>query len=209
MGKVGDFISLPNSPNVGVVPRGKERIAGIEAEVSRQTVVAQLGAGKDIAMVTVILNLPAGSLLTNVVRTFFIKKSRENKSFSRIGGSGNKRIGIFRSIIRRVSFALQVLVFDVLARAHLLQTVALVAVGCNAISFFKHHKTVVRDCGSTFRTAHVSVGFLSVRANKHRLTGNLIHVVQLRAGLIVLCLYVCHACYEEQEQREKVTKLFH
>ena len=160
-------------------------------------------------MVTVILNLPAGSLLTNVVRTFFIKKSRENKSFSRIGGRGNKRIGIFRSIIRRVSFALQVLVFDVLARAHLLQAVALVAVGLTAFNLFKHHKAVVRDCGSTFRTAHVSVGFLSVRANKHRLTGNLIHVVQLRAGLIVLCLYVCHACYEEQEQREKVTKLFH
>ena len=160
-------------------------------------------------MVTVILNLPAGSLLTNVVRTFFIKKSSEHKGFCHIGGSSNKRVTIVLRIIRRVGFALHVVVFNVLARAHLFQAVALVAVDCNAISFFKHHKTVVRDCGSTFRTAHVSVGFLSVRANKHRLTGNLIHVVQLRAGLIVLCLYVCHACYEEQEQREKVTKLFH
>ena len=160
-------------------------------------------------MVTVILNLPAGSLLTNVVRTFFIKKSRENIGLSHLVGQSNKRIGIFQRIVGRVGFALQVVIFDVLACAHLLQTVALVAVGLKAFNLFKHHKAVVRDCGSTFRTAHVSVGFLSVRANKHRLTGNLIHVVQLRAGLIVLCLYVCHACYEEQEQREKVTKLFH
>ena len=101
------------------------------------------------------------------------------------------------------------MVFDVLARAHLFQAIALVTVGLMAFNLFKHHKTVVRDCGSTFRTAHVSVGFLSVRANKHRLADNLIHVVQLITGLIVLCLYVCHACYEEQEQREKVTKLFH
>ena len=146
-------------------------------------------------MRTFCLNLPASGLLTNVVRTFFIKKSREDICFCHIVGSSNKRVGIFQRIVGRVGFALQVVVFDVLARAHLLQAVALVAVGLKAINLFKHHKAVVCHASRAFRTAHVSIGFLSVRLHKHLLADNLRHVVQLVAGLIVLCLYVCHACH--------------